>query len=422
MIRVSKKAFVLRRMVAYMLGIILCFTVLSRASAATASSQADRVIAVITLSADRAAIGEEITARYELSGGSGEYPRIACVWNIEDSATDCSYQKGSAKLTEASGEVTFTPNFGDSLCFQIEGEDSNGIPFLAHSEEIEITGEADYPKVTIALSSDSAAIGEEITARYEVSGGSGEYSSIYCVWNIEDSATHCGYQKGYTKLTETSGDISFTPLFGDTLYFQIEGEDRSGIPFLAHSEEIKITGEANYPKVTIALSSDSAAIGEEITARYEVSGGSGEYSRIYCVWNIEDSATDCSYQKGYTKLTETSGEVTFAPEFGDTLYFQIEGEDSSGIPFLAHSDEIVIYGAPIAVRRTLRIPSSMQIIESEAFRGVHVDMVYIPESVALIAADAFEPGVVLVLENDSLEEWAKANGIEYIVGFDNARS
>ena len=296
----------------------------------------------ITLSSDTATIGNEITASFGISGGSGVFTGIHGVWNIYDSHTKCSYQVGGASYNELAGSSSYIPRYGDKLYFQLEGKDSNGNPFLAFSDEIQIGGTAVYPNVDITLSTDKAILDQDISASFEVTGGSGTCSHIYGVWNVFDSATNCSYQFDSKSFETSSGDSAYTPTFGDYLYFQVEGQDSEGVPFLAYSEKVDIIGDADYPNVEIRLSSNRAVIGEEISAEFEITGGSGVYTDLYGVWNVYDGQTNCTYQPGGTEFEGSSGRSSFTPEFGNKLYFQVGGKDSKGVSILSHSDEIVI--------------------------------------------------------------------------------
>ena len=77
--------------------------------------------------------------------------------------------------------------------------------------------------------------------------------------------------------------------------------------------------------------------------------------------------------------------------------------------------------APLSIRdlmvkaKVLRLPANLKEIESEAFIGVDVDRIIIPPTVETIADDAFDDDILLILPNDSLEDWARTHHPSYII-------
>lgn len=98
-----------------------------------------------------------------------------------------------------------------------------------------------------------------------------------------------------------------------------------------------------------------------------------------------------------------------------TLDFRIFTSDLNGDSRWNTDD--ILYGllghAPTSV---LRLPAGTTTVEAQAFAGVPAEAAYIPASVKTIANDAFDPGVILVLQNDTLAAWARERGYIYAVG------
>ena len=65
---------------------------------------------------------------------------------------------------------------------------------------------------------------------------------------------------------------------------------------------------------------------------------------------------------------------------------------------------------------TLHLPADLITVESEAFAGISVDVVYVPATVTSIADDAFQLGTFFVFEQgSSLIDWAVNRGYPTIV-------
>ncbi len=77
----------------------------------------------------------------------------------------------------------------------------------------------------------------------------------------------------------------------------------------------------------------------------------------------------------------------------------------------AHS----LYFRTPAPKAVLRLPASVIRVNSGAFAGIQGCLVYVPASVTVIENGAFEPGTILVLENESLSSRAEKLGLFWYV-------
>ena len=66
--------------------------------------------------------------------------------------------------------------------------------------------------------------------------------------------------------------------------------------------------------------------------------------------------------------------------------------------------------------KDLNLPADLQEIGSQAFTGVSAEKAVVPPTVQTIADDAFDEGIVLVLPDSRLEEWAKEKHPNYSIG------
>lgn len=96
------------------------------------------------------------------------------------------------------------------------------------------------------------------------------------------------------------------------------------------------------------------------------------------------------------------------------LEFTIYPRDLTGDGFIRIDD--TFYGLLGHEATSIyRLPAGTTEVAAGAFAGTPVEVAYIPKSVKKIAANAFDAGVVLVLEDDALADWAEQHGYYAIV-------
>ena len=149
------------------------------------------------------------------------------------------------------------------------------------------------------------------------------------------------------------------------------------------------------------------------------------YGYIFVHYNLPFGALPTPYRYGFRFqgwFTEPEGgeqvtEETLAlSKNADKIilyaHWRVADENGDGV-YTVEDDFIDRLG--IVPKRVYRLPASTTIIDAEAFVNTGVQVVYIPESIAYIDSDAFDDDVLLVLPNDSLANWAKSHGLNYIV-------
>ena len=224
--------FTKKKLIVCILLLLASFFVFSIASAV------DAISIKYKFDKDSYELGEEITVKYEITGGSGEYPTIIYDCNGNDNGTLVKYTDGS--LDSAKGKIVFSPKIGQTAYVQIYGFDSDGRFFNNKSDSVELTGgqDVDPIEVKITFEQDAYLLGNEITAKYIITGGSGDYPTILYDCNGSDNGTLVQIADG--SLNSAKGKIVFTPKVGQTAYIRIDGFDSDGRFFNVKSDVVKL--------------------------------------------------------------------------------------------------------------------------------------------------------------------------------------
>ena len=290
---------------------------------------------------------------------------------------------------------------------------------LAKSEDIIIT---------VTFNKNIAYVGEEIQATYSISGGTGDYTFVDYTWQqyIAGQWTTVGFNYP----TETTGTVSFIPTKGTKVSFYMHAEDSNGVKGWASVEPLELIDGSDGKPITISVkfNKDSVSIGEEIQATYSIIGGTGDYTFVDYTWQQYIAGQWTTV--GFNYPTETTGTVSFTPTKGTKVSFYMHSEDSDGvkgwasveplslfcasnthnisiIPLVSPTDVetglsegqyCAICGKTIIEQRiipalnnmtTLRLPSSLQSIETEAFTNLACHAIIIPDGCTSIGEKAF---------------------------------
>jgi len=302
----------------------------------------------IALDKDSVAVGEIITAAYEIAERDDIY-RVNGYWMIPMAYGEIEEYFETSALT---GSSRFIPRYGDELCFILDVEMINGRSYHYESESIAVTGDTSVePEMAVYFEQDSVAVGENITAYYEVSG-SAEIAEVYLEWFVwTDERNGHSADENFTS-NETNGTISFAPAFGKYVSVMLAAKDSSGRIYEYESEKIPVSGSnsssgnewpSEAPEVTIALDRETAAVGETITANYEIAG-EGDYTEIEGDWRV--AVTENTTRSGLNSFTtaQRSGSSSLKITYGVSVQFRLTVTDSRGARYTFNSEEIPVTG------------------------------------------------------------------------------
>ncbi|MFR6103534.1 MAG: hypothetical protein ACLUO8_13910 [Christensenellales bacterium] len=211
--------------------------------------------------------------------------------------------------------------------------------------------QSEAPQVTLSFNKESVNVGEEVTASYEVVGGSGNYRNFH----FDISAISSGEQDyalshtiAYADFETRSGKLTAVPKFGHTVMASLSFEDENGQNFYYESEKISVLGDTTvFPTATITFDKYNVNVGEEVTASYEVVGGSGNYRNFHFdISAISSGEQDyaLSHTIAYADFETRSGKLTAVPKFGHTVMASLGFEDENGQNFYYESEKLPISG------------------------------------------------------------------------------
>ena len=134
--------------------------------------------------------------------------------------------------------------------------------------------------VSILFSKTSYKIGSTLVATYNIKGGSGTYTELHCWCYSVDNGQQV--LSKYLRLKNKSGTIKFKPKNGQEAYIEIYALDSKGKYVDVLSDRVALTGakETEPIQVTFSFGKDSYAYGETVEAKYQITGGSGQYPFI----------------------------------------------------------------------------------------------------------------------------------------------
>lgn len=283
-------------------------------------------------------VGEEITAVYTITGGSGVYTDLQfyCIATDESSVMKlkCEHTPGADSST---GTIKYTPKDGDKTHIEISGYDSLAGFFMKSSGEIPLTGgtKADPIDVRFRFDKTSYRAGEEITVTYTITGGSGEYSSVEVFCHAFEGTSMIPVESEHLPGPgKATGIIRYTPVSGNETNVEINGMDSAGRVFSASSDHIPLTGgsAAKAIHVGIVFDKTSYRIGEEATVKYTVSGGNGSYPMITVFCKTTDGNSE-TVVKDYEHIPDPgrpAGTIRYTPLSGSATFVQISVFDSEG--------------------------------------------------------------------------------------------
>ena len=282
----------------------------------------------ITFDKDMVAVGEQVTATYQVSG-EGEYSEVMWQWaaQIEDGSwlgiSGDEAEDESNVSDKMAGTFAATPGFGSNLRCSIYVKEANG---RWHDElgywSLPVTGSYSYPpSVTLTLDKEAASIGEQVTAHYEVSGN-GEYDQVMWQWavQIEDGSWQNVYNDESDEPNVSNElDRSFVirPEFGQKLRCSISVKEGSGRWYYDVKRiEIPVSGYVpQKPEIYLALDKSSLALGERITATYEISG-EVDCDRVFWEWSVSDANGGQGITEAENISENMSGSFSIIPCFG----------------------------------------------------------------------------------------------------------
>ena len=338
----------IKRVSVFLMALLFTMTLFSFAPVLAGSEIS---ISLVTDS-DTYELGQPITINYQISGGSGSYDIIEYYCWSKDTTKDKEYSIVGNNLYAASGSFSFTPTKGDvaNVIFGVTDSEGNqadtgiyNIPLIDNNPPVIVTTPI---TASVSLNKSSCNVGEEITATYSISGGSGSFKDIMYYCYVYDAGSPVAVKSD--ELTSTSGTFSFTPQLGQSAYVSIQGCDAvTDEDFSCRSEEIEVIGATVVEPINVKFTLDRSCykLGQEITVKFSITGGSGIYRDLVYEVAIEN-ADGFTYEHG--QVYDGYNTVSFTLYKGQAFYFYLTGQDSDGRYFGFWTDRIPLNAKSIS--------------------------------------------------------------------------
>ena len=188
-------------------------------------------------------VGEKVSVKYYISGGSGTYSSIY-KWEkfLDDQWMEAEGSSGN--LLADSGTLTFIPENGTMVRLWIHVEDSGGRETEGYSASIRVFGAdgIDLLSINMQLDKNEIVLGESITATYVIGGGNGQYQNIHYGWGIYNHGLW-EFEDTLADASQVSGIISYTPTIESEVKFWVSAEDSEGRTAEKYSEIVKVNSK-----------------------------------------------------------------------------------------------------------------------------------------------------------------------------------
>ena len=304
----------------------------------------------VTFNAMEINAGEELTAEYEITGGSGEYTYLDFTWH-EAKQNSGSGTPVRDPSSTGKGKTIFVPRIDGIAYISIAVQDSVGNIKEYVSEKVVVHG----VKIVLEVDKEEVAIGEELTVHYQVSGGSGVYSieTQFEISVIEPEFRY--YSVKQQTWTANEGTTSYAPTSGNAIGFSILVKDmETNVTYFGNTGSyIPIVGTSseqteNDININVTFNAMEINAGEELTAEYEITGGSGEYTYLDFTWH-EAKQNSGSGTPVRDPSSTGKGKTIFVPRIDGIAYISIAVQDSVGNIKEYVSEKVVVHGVKIVL-------------------------------------------------------------------------
>ena len=310
--------------------------------------------------------GEEITVKYTITGGSGDYPTTSYICYSIDNGDSIAVTDGT--ISGAKGTIKFTPTIGQKAFVSLTGFDSEGRYFSVDSDKVAIAGgESGNPiEAEFTFNKSTYDLGDEITVKYNLTGGSGLFSSIYYTCCSSDNGDVVIVTNGET--SKAKGTLKFTPTLGQEAYVSLSGFDSDGRYFNLNSEKVTIVGGETGDKIKAKFTFDKTTynLGETITVKYKLTGGSGDYETVYYTCFTNDKGDLLIIHNG--ESSGAKGTIKFTPTIGQEAFVSLNGFDSDGRYFSMDSENVSLAG-----RQLVDISMAEVTVKEQTYTGKSIE-------------------------------------------------
>ena len=367
-----------------------------------------------------ATIGQELSARYEISGTSSVTDAIAW-WQVGGEMMSSGSHLAEIGITSIDGNMSIVPSYGEYIYLVIMGKDENGSPFYTESEHL-ILNNSGNEKITCNCSFPEAnpQIGVPYSFSYALSGGSGSFSEINVeaeFVTVHDYTGHDVDDQWIELGSASSGTVTFIPRAGSAIILWLRGknaETQQSFYFECHEGWLPVEENPRYP-VAFSFDKEEYQIGDTIRVSYDINNltqlNNGK------LWWVLVSDYEFKNVLNVMDISNIHGGSEITPTYGQVVYAVLQGKDAEGNPIYAESKHISLGNSSEEPLNTFILPASLQSIGEEAFYGTAVQRVVMPNGITIsnIAFDAFQntPLKVIVGNSEDARTYALEHGVLY---------
>lgn len=288
----------------------------------------------VRLNKDTVAVGETITATWSVTNLPYGWTTQS-YFRIEDGINMGFFHSAS---TGASGESSFSPQFGTWGEFDVEllDEKGNSAKLFWSVKSFTITGGESAPLlevVSLTPDKEETAIGSPIEVVGTVEGGVKPYRYTFTWWTYQNGVL---IEKKEFESDEPRS--SFAPTQGNSGQVALYVTDAKGRNASSHGFSFIIyKADAN---VTLGLDKTTVAIGKPITARWFAPNGLPEGWNVDLNWQVEDANGNGGMhvaEYGYRSST-------LKPKYGNKGFVVLDVMDDSGNVVETYQEHFTITG------------------------------------------------------------------------------
>ena len=138
--------------------------------------------------------------------------------------------------------------------------------------------------ITASADKSTCNVGESVVITAKATGGSGNYTYSFLVWNTDSDEWH-----RFNKVFNSNSSITWKAGSAGNRKFYAEVKDDSGKVVRTKAVAVKVNKGDEALKVTASSSAWSVNCGTTVTITAKATGGSGKYTYSFLVWNVDSN-------------------------------------------------------------------------------------------------------------------------------------
>ena len=253
--------------------------------------------------------GDTITLNISASGGIGYYTYKVSILNVETGKWSVLDDYSTSKT------YSYALNYTGTREFVVTVKDSVGN--TVETNKITVTV-LEPLNVTVITSPTDMTVGDKLTMIVTATGGSGEYTYSYIVYNKDT--------KKWSRIKDniTSDTYRWTAKSAGNRVFYVDVKDSTGKVVRSSAINVKTTPNTQDLNVTVNTTLTELKVGEKLTLTATATGGSGEYTYSYIVYNKDT--------KKWSRIKDniTSNTYTWTAKSEGNRVFYVDVKDSTG--------------------------------------------------------------------------------------------